>query len=116
MSDANTPDPLPERDAVLEGAGARLRSQASPISASAVEASALRSRTRRMGLLLGGAVAAIAVLGGALVVQAGSDGGGGGSAEIAGGATGQTPEERAQVENLVPHSKPGPWTPRRWIW
>lgn len=113
MSDANTPDPLPERDAVLEGAGARLRSQASPISASAVEASALRSRTRRMGLLLGGAVAAIAVLGGALVVQAGSDGGGGGSAEIAGGATGQTPEERAQVENLVASLEARPVDPTK---
>lgn len=100
MNEPTTPDPLPERDSVLEGAGARLRSQASPIPPSAVEAAALRGRTRRLGLLLGGAVAAIAVLGGALVVQAVS-GDDDGSGEVAGGATGQPPGQPAEVEDFL---------------
>jgi hypothetical protein len=74
MNDPVDPGPSSERDPVLDSAGARLRAASKGISPVAVEASVLRRRSRRLGLVAGGALAVSALLAGTLVVQA-SDGG-----------------------------------------
>lgn len=63
-SPQGAPDP---DDPVLAGAGARLRERTGSLSASAIEASVLRRRNRRLGVVAGSAFAVVAVLAGVVV-------------------------------------------------
>ncbi|MEO6628914.1 MAG: hypothetical protein ABIP03_10155, partial [Aquihabitans sp.] len=58
---------------VLSAAGDRLRQQSGTISPGAVEVAVLRRRSRRLGVVAGASLAAVALLGGLLVVQRGSE-------------------------------------------
>lgn len=67
------PDQLPERDDVLEAAGARLRGRSRPVSAATIEAAVLRRRSRRLGVAAAASFAVAGLLAGALVAQSRTD-------------------------------------------
>jgi len=72
MNDHDEFDPAGD-DPVLSPAGDRLRRSIPPLSGSAVEAAVLRQRVRRMAVVAGVAVVAVAVLGTALLLRSPSD-------------------------------------------
>lgn len=74
----DTPHPVPgngstdepvDHDPVLEAASERLRAEARPLSPEGVTVEALRRRTRRLGVVAGVSLAAVAVLAGTVVAQ-----------------------------------------------
>lgn len=77
MSEPHPPEPprgAPDPDdSVLAGAGARLRARSGSLSGSAIEASVLRARTRRLTVVAGSAFALVALLAGALVAEQADD-------------------------------------------
>lgn len=88
------PDPV---DPVLARAGARLRERTGSLSVSAIEASVLRRRNRRLTVVAGAAFAVVAVLAGVSV--AGWSGDANDTAVPAGSDA--TPEERSDAEILL---------------
>jgi hypothetical protein len=89
-------DPDPD-DPVLARAGARLRERTGSLSVSAIEASVLRRRNRRLKVVAGAAFAVVAVLAGVNV--AGWSGDANDTAVPASSAA--TPEERSDAEILL---------------
>ncbi|CAN5751993.1 hypothetical protein BH24ACT4_BH24ACT4_14380 [soil metagenome] len=94
MSSHIDPEPPDDADPVLSSAGARLRERSEPISALAVEVAVLRRRTRRIGVVAGVSVVAVALLGGVLLARGDS----GADAEVASRPGEPTPGE---VERLL---------------
>ncbi|MGI8757273.1 MAG: hypothetical protein ACR2MB_15740, partial [Acidimicrobiales bacterium] len=74
MNDHEDLDPANE-DPVLSSAGARLRESVAALSAPAVVAAVLRRKARRMAVVAGVSVVAVAVLGGLLLLDGRSKGG-----------------------------------------
>jgi hypothetical protein len=101
MNEPRSPEfpqgPADPDDPVLAAAGARLRQRAGSLSGSAIEASVLRRRVRRLTVLAGSAFAAVAVLAGVVVAQGSDD-----STDTALPAgSDATPEERSDAEILL---------------
>ncbi|MCC5950928.1 MAG: beta-propeller domain-containing protein [Acidimicrobiia bacterium] len=101
MNDPQTPD-MPDDahdpdDPVLAAAGTRLRQRTSSLSASAIEASVLRRRSRRLTVVAGSALVVVAVLAGVLVAERSDDAGRMAMPQD----TDTTPEERSEAERLL---------------
>ena len=90
-------EPADPDDPVLAAAGVRLRQRAGSLSGSAIAASALRRRVRRLTVIAGSAFAVVAVLAGVVVAQWSDD-----STDTALPAgSDATPEERSDAEILL---------------
>lgn len=101
MNEPRTPefpqDPADPDDPVLAAAGARLRERAGSLSASAIEASVLRQRIRRLTMVAGSAFAVVAVLAGVVVANRSDE-----PPDTALPARSDaTPEERSDAEILL---------------
>lgn len=101
MNEPHSPEfpqgPADPDDPALAAAGARLRERAGTLSASAIEASVLRRRIRRLTVVAGSALTAVAVLAGVVVAGWSDD-----STDTALPASSDaTPEERSDAEILL---------------
>src|SRR4051812_26302308 len=90
---------IDDHDPVLEAAGARLRADAKPLSADAVQVAVLRRRTKRLTASLAAAVAVVVLGAGALALTNGNDSTP--STDLATNVKPKTPDQRQRVENLV---------------
>src|SRR3954471_8690393 len=101
-----------EHDPVLEAAGARLRADAKPLSADAVQVAVLRRRTKRLTASLAAAVAVVVLGAGALALTNGNESTP--STDLATNVEPKTPDQRERVENLVASlAKTAPVDPRK---
>lgn len=98
----------PVLEPVLRAAGERLRAESRPVEPAAVENAVLSRRSRRRGMGLVAAGAAVVMLGASLAVAVRDDAGGGGSGPLADGLTGA---ERAEVDEIVASLDPSPIDP-----
>lgn len=101
MNEPHSPEfpqgPVDPDDPALAAAGARLRERAGTLSASAIEASVLRRRIRRLTVVAGSALAAVAVLAGVAVASWSDDS----TTTAVPAGSDVTPERRSDAEMLL---------------